>query len=252
MKILNTVFISDHYTYRAALTPHSPFLTELDWGMPLLGLFHSLTPSMEKLDDEREVQNVRSIVENFLDERAGVFVKSIEPLLRYGARLTQYTSDLRNICQNFIELSKIKGVQGTPMPDVGRFHSLDQEGMIIGFDGRAVPLGLHAVIPGREKWLLPFSMDYISIVPDENVAEICLAHSKKEMMLVTEMLDHLHKNGSSSDIRESLPIMTHMTKGHAKIVDLLSRDSSDLNLTSCLPPTASMPEAWLDPEAIFS
>jgi hypothetical protein len=236
------------------MTPYSPFLTELDWGMPLLGLFHSLMPSMKMLDNEVEAQTVLLTVMAFLDERSDIFVKSIEPLLLYGARLTQYTAELQSLCQNFIELSKISGVKAVSFPDVGRFHGLDKDGMVIGFDGRSIPLGLHAVISGRENWLLPFPANCNTIIPDKNVSEICHAHAKKEMMLVTKMLEDLdlfQLDESSPGTKAHPPILSSMADGHAKIVDILSRDSHELNLTSCLPPSASMPEAWFNPDAVF-
>lgn len=244
---------------RNALTPHSPFLTEFDWGMPLLGLFYDLLPSMKMLDSEMEAQTTLLTIMNFLDERFNVYIKSMEPLLLYGSRLTKYTADLQCLCQNFVELIKIDPVNTVPFPDVGRFHSLDSNGMMIGFDGRSIPLGLHAVIPGRENWLLPFPANYEDMVPDENVSEICKAHTEKEMTLVTKMLEDLgllHQTVSVSESSQGaspgLPILSMMAKGHAKVVDLLSRDSFDLNLTASLPPSASLPDAWFKPDIIFA
>jgi len=229
------------------LTIYTPFLTELDWGMPLLGLFYSLIPSLRQLDSEMEAQTVLLTVMNFLDERADVYIKSIEPLLLYGSRLTQYTSELQDLCQSFIELGKKDGVQVVPFPNVGRFHKLDKDGMVIGFDGRCISMGLHATIPGRETWLLPFPVKCGDIAPDINVEEICSTHAAKELMLVTKMIEDL-------DIQPNPPILSFMADGNAKVRKLLSSDSSTscLNTTSILSHSASLPDAWFEPDEIFA
>lgn len=194
-----------------------------------------------------EAQTVLLTVMNFLDERADVYIKSIEPILLYGSRLTQYTSDLHNLCQNFIDLGKTNGVQIVQFPNVGRFHNLDKEGMILGFDGRSFPMGVHAAIPGREKWILPFTAACDDIVSDMNVQDICKAHAMKELRLVTKMLEDL-------DIPPNPPILSIMADGNATIRELLSSDShvSSFKHSSILPPTASMPDARSEPDKIFA
>ena len=108
------------------------FLTELDWGLPLLGLFHSLLPSLGKLDDESEAQTVLVTITAFLDKRASVYTKSMEPLLLYGAKLTQYTTALQRLCHSFTGMGIKAGLQFTK---AGRFHELDRDGKLIGSDG---------------------------------------------------------------------------------------------------------------------
>jgi hypothetical protein len=204
---------------------------------------------MRNLDNEIEAHNVLSTVAAFLDRRSDIYIKSIEPLLLYGARLTKFTSDLQTLCQNFVEIGKSEGVHEVPFPDAGRFHRLDKKGMVVGFDGRSMTLGLHAKIPGRDKWLLPFPEAYCDIVPDRDVRMICISHAKNEMELVTNMLADLD---IKADMLPNPSILSYMVNGNAKVKEILSNDSFASNLTCILPHSASMPEAWFEPDAIFA
>ena len=224
------------------MTRHNPFMTELDWGVPLLGLFHSLLPSMGKLDNESEAQAVLTKITAFLDKRAHIYIKDIEPLLLYGARLTHYTADLQTLFQNFIDLGNIAKISIT---NAGRFHKLEKDGRVLGFDGRVVPLGLKATIPGQEEWLLPFPAECNDIVPETGLQELCKAHAEEERKLVSNMLEDLK-------LQPFPPLLSYMENGKSGIKKLLLSDSFDLNLTSILPPSASLPGAWYMPDVVFA
>ena len=217
-------------------------MTELDWGVPLLGLFHSLLPSMGKLDNESEAQTILTTITTFLDKRAQIYVKDIEPLLLYGARLTHYTADLQTLFQNFIDLGNSAKITIT---NAGRFHKLEKDGRVLGFDGRVVPLGLKATIPGQEEWLLPFPTEFNDIVPDSGLQELCKAHVEEERKLVSNMLEDLK-------LQPFPPLLSYMENGNSRIRKLLSSDSFDLNLTSILPPSASLPGALYKPDMVFA
>jgi hypothetical protein len=217
-------------------------MTELDWGVPLLGLFHSLLPSIEKLDTESEAQTVLTTIKTFLDKRAHIYTKDIEPLLLYGARLTHYTTELQILLQKFVDLGKIAKIAIT---NAGHFHKLEKDGRVLGFDGRVVPLGLKATIPGQEEWLLPFPTQYKDIVSDTGVKELCRAHAEEERKLVSNMLESLK-------LQPLPPLLSYMENGNTRVRKLLSSDSFYLNLTSILPPSASMPGAWYKPDAVFA
>jgi hypothetical protein len=226
----------------AALTRKS-ILTELDWGLPLLGLFHSLSSSMGRLDEEIEAQKVLAAITGFLDKRAMIHTKDMEPLVLYGIRLTEYTTQLQTLCRCFTGLGS-KGRVSLPMTG---FHELDRDGRVLGPDGRAAPLGLHTVIPGREGWLIPFPIVDIRMTGATGMTgaeELFLAHAKEEMDLVSAMLKDLKI--------ESPSILSYRRIGNDRVKKLLSTDTFRLKNTSILPPSASMPTAWYQPDGIFA
>ena len=220
------------------------YLTELDWGLPLLGLFHSLLPSMGRLDNESEAHTVLVTIMAFIDKRASIYTTAMEPFLLYGANLTKYTTSLQGLCNSFIGMGIKAGLQFTKS---GRFHELDRDGKLLGSDGRVVSLGLDAIAPGREKWLLPFPVDSLDggreIDKTEKTEEI-RAHMEEEQSLVTMMLSSLNLKAP--------PILNYAKIGNARAKKLFSDDSFELKLTSILPPSASMPCAWYKPERVFA
>lgn len=223
------------------------YLTELDWGLPLLGLFHSLLPSMGRLDNESDAYTVLVTIMAFLDKRASNYTASMESLLLYGANLTKYTASLQGLCNSFIGMGIKAGLQFTKS---GRFHELDRDGKLLGSDGRVVSLGLDAIAPGREKWLLPFPMDSldggreIDKTDKTEKTEEIRAHMEEEQSLVTTMLSSLNLKAP--------PILNYAKIGNARVRKLFSDDSFELELTSILPPSASMPCAWYKPERVFA
>ena len=221
----------------AALTRKS-ILTELDWGLPLLGLFHSLSSSMDRLDEEKEAQMVLATITDFLDKRAMIYTKDVEPLVLYGIRLTEYTTQLQTLCRCFTGLGNKARVS---LPRTG-FHELDRDGRVLGPDGRAAPLGLHTVIPGRERWLIPFPI--VDIPGVTGAEELFIAHAKEEMDLVSAMLRDLKIKSPS--------ILSYKKIGNERVKTLLSTDTFRLKNTSILPPSASMPSAWYQPDGIFA
>ncbi len=225
-----------------ALTRHFPFLTELDWGVPLLGLLYSIMSPMGKLDDEAEAQTVLTTLMGFIDKRIFVYSKDIVPLLIYGARLTQFTTNLQSLCYNFTHLGNKAGV---PFTKAGRFHKLDKDGRLLGSDGGVIQLGLNANIAGFEKWILPFPLEYADLVSEPDLEDLSNTHAQEEMKSVASMLEDL-------EIHQSAQIITFMKTGHARVKKMLTEDSFQLNLTRILQSSASMPEAEYDPDKVFS
>ena len=216
------------------------YLTELDWGVPILALFHSLLPSLGQLDNETEARAVLAAVTTFCDKRASVYTKTMGPVLVYGAKLTQYTADLQALCYNFTGL----GIKAkVPYTQAGRFHELDVNGKLLGIDGRVLEVGLDGVIPAREKWLLPFPIECMHIVLEPGLAEICRAHAEEEKALVDSMLAGLN-------IR-SPPLLSYRDIGNERVNKILSSDSFELGLTDILAPSASMRSARYQPEMVF-
>lgn len=226
---------------RKSLNTPYPVLTELDWGVPILALIHSLLGSLKQLESEIEAQTVLATIMAFLDKRASIHTKVMEPILLYGAQLAQHTAALQTLCFNFTGLGS-KG--NVPFTQAGRFHELDRDGKLLGTDGRVNSLGLDALIPGREKWLLPFPVECIAIVIDPELDEICKAHLEEEKLLVSSMLSDLN-------LQPIPPLLSYMAAGHSKVKEILSSESSPMPPTSILPPTASMPSAWYAPDVVF-
>jgi hypothetical protein len=224
---------------RKCLENPYPVLTELDWGVPLLALFHNLLESMKRLENELEAQTVLANIMAFLDKRGAIYAKAMEPMLLYGARLAQHTTALQTLCFNFTGLG-IKG--NVPFTHAGRFHELDKNGKLLGADGRVNPLGLEATIPGREKWLLPFPIECSAIVADTKLTQL-YAYLEEEKRLVASMLSDLN-------LQPGPPLLSYMAVGNANIKKLLSAGS--IQHTSILPPSASMPSAWYAPDVVFA
>lgn len=230
---------------KESLTRHCPLLTEFDWGMPLLGLLYSLLSPMGKLEDESEAQTVLATLMGFIDKRVYVYTRDIAPILLYGARLTQYTTDLQRLCHDFTCLGTKAGV---PFTKAGRFYKLDRDGRLLGSDGRVVSNGLNTTttgIAGSEKLLLPFPLEYINIVPEPGLQDLSRIHAEEEMKLVTSMLDDLN-------LDQSAQILAYMQAGHARVKKLLVEDTFHFKFTRILPSSASMPDAWYDPSAVFA
>lgn len=214
---------------KEALNRMGPVLTELDWGLPMLGLFHSLISSMRCLEDEIEAKTTFISIQTFLDKRAYVYVKDMEPILRYGGLLTQYTRDLQSLCQKFTGLGTMAKIH---FPKTGHFHELDSHGRIVGSDGRILPLGIFSIsqsLAGREEWLLPFPEECCKIVPDPNLKQITDDHAEEERRLVVQMLMDLQ-------IQVIAPIMEIAAVGRGNVKRLLAEDNYKLNNTSILPP----------------
>ncbi len=227
---------------KESLTRHCPLLTELDWGIPLLGLLYSLLSPMGKLEDESEAQTVLATLMGFIDKRVYVYTRDIAPILLYGARLTQYTTNLQKLCHEFTCLGTKAGV---PFTKAGRFYKMDRDGRLLGSDGRIISNGLNTTTAGSEKWLLPFPLEYINIVPEPGLQDLSRIHAEEEMKLVTSMLDDLN-------LDQSAQILAYMDAGHARVKKLLAEDTSHFKFTRILPSSASTPDAWYDPNAVFA
>jgi hypothetical protein len=226
---------------RNLLNIQYPVLTELDWGVPILALIFSILGPMKQLESEIEAQTVLTTIVAFLDKRASIYTKAMDPILLYGAKLAQYTATLQILCFNFTGLGN-KG--NVPSTQAGRFHELDKHGKLLGTDGRVNSLGLNAVIPGREKWLLPFPSECIAIVVDPELKELCKSHLEEEKKLVSSMLEDLN-------LQPKPPLLTYMAIGNAKVKQLISGTKEQWEHTSILSPTASMPSAWYAPDLVF-
>lgn len=224
-------------TRSQALTRHCPFLTELGWGVGLMAMLYSLLESFKRLDEEEEAQTILLAVMGFIDTRSCVYLKDLEPALLYGARLTAYATSVRELCDKF------NALKPTP-PNLGRFHELDIKGRILKSDGKAVPLGLQNVPAGRETWLLPFPVECSTIVPDPDAEALCSKVVADEQRLITAMLSDL-------GIDPNPPLIAYMHAGNAKVKSLLQADLPGLHLTRVLPPSASMPTAWFEPDVVF-
>ena len=220
----------------AALTRFCPFLSELDWGTGLLGLLWSLRNSLIALDTEEEAQSVLTTLMAFIDRRTHVYLKDMQPILYYGYRLTQHTQTLQDLCEKF------KGLSQVPFPTAGHFHEFDAKGRLLSPDGQVISMGLDLVPFGREDWLLPFAE---TAPPDPEVETICNALAAEEDFLVDRMLSDL-------ELDRSAPLFLFKETGHNRIRAMLQADNFSLNLTSVLPPSAAMPEAWYEPEKVFA
>lgn len=229
----------------SALERHSPYLTELDWGLSWIATLHGLKPSMLRLDDELEAQSVLMSIMQYSDRRTTVYCKDIEHLLHYGGRLTRFTTDLQFLCQCF------KGLGQVPFTTAGRFHELNVKGELVGPNGRAIPSGLHGQsnqLPGREDWILPFPVECIDIVPDKDAQRLCEQLAEEDRLSISRMLVAL---AGGIPISSVPPILTYTAAGHAFVKQALENDTFELNLTSVLPPSASLPAAWYEPDVVF-
>ena len=227
-----------------SLEHHTPFLTELGWGIGLLGLFYSLRASMDKLETQEEAENILTSLMAFNDRRSYVFAKDMEPILLYGARLTQYTTAVRDLCEKFTGLGQI------PLTTAGKFYELDVKGRLIGSDGAVVKQGLEGMpstlsSPPR---ILPFPIECASLQPIPDLKAVCADLVSSEGQLISAMLADL---GIDPDTPSACPAIAMAIAGQAKINTLLATDSHALNQTSVLPPSASLPGAWFEPEVVF-
>jgi hypothetical protein len=220
----------------AALTRFCPFLSELDWGTGLLGLLWSLRNSLIALDTEEEAQSVLTTLMAFIDRRTHVYLKDMQPILYYGYRLTPPAQTLQGLCEKF------KGLSQVPFPTAGHVHVFDAKGRLLSPDGQVISMGLDLVPFGREDWLLPFAE---TAPPDPEVETICNALAAEEDFLVDRMLSDL-------ELDRSAPLFLFKETGHNRIRAMLQVDNFSLNLTSVLPPSAAMPEAWYEPEKVFA
>lgn len=224
-----------------SLTHHTPFLTELGWGLGLLALLYSLKASTCKLDDPEEAEIVLTSLMAFTDRRAYVFAKDMEPILLYGARLTKYATKVRDLCEKFNGLGQV------PLTTAGKFYELDVKGRLVGADGNIIQLGIEAVPPTASTTprILPFPIECASLKPDYNLETICADLIASEGQLISAMLADLDIDP------QACPILALTTAGQANINSLFATDSHTLNQTSVLPPSASLPEAWFEPGVVF-
>lgn len=221
-----------------ALTRNCPFLTELGWGVGLLAMLYSLLGPLKRLDDEVEANNVLVTVMACIDRRTSAYIKDLEPALLYGSRLTTYTIFIRELCNKFNFLKP------TPANLAGKFHEIDSSGRILKADGIPASLGMLKPPTGRENWLLPMPTEFWAVVPDSGAEAICQSMINDEQRLINDMLSDLGISDS--------PLIAHANAGNARVKALLQADLPGLNLTSVLPPSASLPTAWFEPEVVFA
>jgi hypothetical protein len=226
----------------ASLEHHTPFLTELGWGLGLLGLLYSLRASMDRLDTQEEAESILTSLMAFNDRRSYVFAKDMEPILLYGARLTQYTAAVRDLCERFTGLGQV------PLTPAGKFYELDVKGRLIGPDGAVVRNGLEGA-PKNPPRILPFPIECASLQPIPDLKAVCADLVATEGRLISDMLAGL---GIDPATPAACPAVAMAISGQARINALLASDSHALNKTSVLPPSASLPGAWFEPAVVFS
>ena len=198
---------------------------------------------MLSLDDEIEAVQVLLSISQYIDKRAAVYCKDLESILHYGARLTQFTSDLQILCQSF------KGLGQVPFTTAGRFHELNVGGRLLGPDGRVIQSGLdRAPVVGRENWILPFPVECLGIVPDPDAKRLCERLAEEDRVLICRMVDDLQAETGDSTVPA---ILAYTNAGHDFVKRTLQNDSFRLNLTSVLPPSASLLTAWYEPDVVF-
>lgn len=221
-----------------ALTRHCPFLNELGWGVGLLAMLYSMLGPLQHLDEEVEAENVLSMIMAFVNRRNDAYIKDLELALLYGSRLTTFTTYIREICYKF------NALKPTPPDLAGKFHDVDSSGRILKADGLPASMGMLKPPAGRENWLLPFPIEFWATVPDPQAEAICQSMVDDEQRLIDTMLSDLGITNS--------PLIAHMHAGNARIKALLQADRPGLNLTSVLPPSASLPTAWFEPDVVFA
>ena len=221
-----------------ALTRHCPFLNELGWGAGLLAMLYSVLGPLKHLDTEMEAENVLSTVMAFVNRRNDTYIKDLEPALLYGSRLTAFTTEIHNLCNKF------NALKPTPPDLAGKFHDVDSNGRILKADGLPASMGMLKPPAGRENWLLPIPAEFLDTVPDPQTEAICQSMVSDEQRLIDAMLSDLGITNS--------PLIAHMHAGNARIKALLQADRPGLNLTSVLPPSASLPTAWFEPDVVFA
>jgi hypothetical protein len=121
----------------------------------------------------------------FIDRRAFVFSKDMEPALLYGARLTKYAMDVRELREKFNGLCKV------PLTAAGKFHELDVKGRLICSDSMIIQLGLVAAPATIAARILPFPIECASLNTDCHLETTCPDLISEELQLINAMLTDL-------------------------------------------------------------
>ena len=238
---------------QAAFTRVYTVATELDWGIPLLGLCFQQQATLAHLDEEGKAQGMLRTLEDELHERTNLYIKDLEPLLAYGGHLTLYVKELHALCmEHFSILSKIPGNRHKlTFPSNCKLLSINHEGKLIGPDGQPSSAG-HFSLPevsladGMNRPPLPFPEACCAIQHDAiGLQSLVEARHNKEERLLKGMLTSLFGNADETNT------ISVMRRGYKNALKRLRDDSHQSRLTAVFPPTASMPSAEYQPDVLF-
>ena len=220
---------------------------ELTWGMPLLTLCFRHQADLAHLDEEDKAQAMLKAFQNEQHERARLYAADLQPLLRYGGRLTRYVTSLYALAgEHYSTLNRIPGSKHRlSFPRHCKPLRLDKDGHLVGAGGQLV-VGGHVALPeptlseGDARPPLPFPE--ACCVDVDAPAVDCKARLDKEEIRLQDMLKIML--GSPDDCS----VVTAMRKAQGAITRRLRDDSHQARLTAPLPPTPSMPSAAYAPE----
>ena len=208
----------------------SPFLiaTELDWGLPLLGLVSAFS----SLESEEGAAQALAACTAFREERLTVYRESLKPLALYGGRLTRYLGKVHALATAFKPLGADFKID---FPDNCKPYELE-DGKILGLDKRPAALGHHSF---KQSLPIPFAEDcaFLEPLPADQIASLKAKRYAAEAALVERLGD-------------SQPV-ANMWRGFSQVQSILAEDSHLKNATHVLPPTASMLEAVFDTLQVF-
>jgi len=219
--------------YRAvAFGASYPVASELDWGLHLLAIyFRSGAGQPEVGPGQPEVgPGLLEVLRNDSKERSRVYMRAMEPRLLYGGKLTEYTKRVYSLAKAFQPLD-----QSVPFPDNCKLGELLDNGNMLGPDGKPIK-------PSKHSAPIPFP-SHCSCIKPIKVDELINKRRDEEDVMIGELMGAI---GLSSSI-----VVDARKRAILDVANRLKTDSHLSNLTSVLPPSASLTDAVYQPEVLM-
>ena len=231
-----------------AFTRLHPGITELDWGISLLALVFRLQQHLARLETAEAAESLRGALQRDTANKLHVYYQQLLPLALYGGNLTKYLERVYALALAFKPLGDEARID---FPANCKLATLDDSGRMLGLDGRPSPLGhLEFSLAGKAVPLIPFpdTCRQLQPLPPDQLSTLVSVRICHEETLIEEMLAMCFPSGSSGEPKA----LQAMRLGRSNMLVRMMDDSHLFQRTYVLPPTASLPDAVYDPEAVFA